>query len=64
MHYIFSANTISHVAIGDLTSVTIEERVLNVFLIWILTFFYALLFANISSVFNHDNSFLNFNEKY
>jgi len=28
------------------------------------TFFYALLFANISSIFNTENSFLNFNEGY
>ena len=33
-------------------------------MIWILTFFYALLFANIQSMFTHGNSFLDFNEKY
>ena len=60
----FTANTISHVAIGDLTSVTIEERMLNAFMIWVFTFFYALLFANISSMFALGNSFLDFNNKY
>jgi hypothetical protein len=60
----FTSNSISHVAIGDLTSVTIEERVLNAFMIWFFTFFYAMLFANISSIFNTENSFLNFNEQY
>ena len=50
--------------IGDLTSVTIEERTLNAFMILCFTFFYALLFANISSIFNTENSFLNFNERY
>jgi Ion transport protein len=57
----FSANTISHVAIGDLTSVSTNERALNAFIIWCLTFFYALLFANISSVFSGSNNFLSFN---
>lgn len=60
----FAANTISHVAVGDLTSVSTNERILNAFLIWCMTFFYALLFANISSVFNEGNNFLDFNSKY
>lgn len=60
----FTSNTISHVAIGDVTSVTLEERLLNAFMIWIFTFFYAMLFANISSIFTHGNSFLDFNERY
>jgi hypothetical protein len=61
----FTANTISHVAIGDITSVTIEERLLNAFMIWVFTFFYALLFANIQSMFTAgNNSFLMFNERY
>ena len=60
----FTANTISHVAIGDLTSVTLEEKLLNAFMIWVFTFFYALLFANIQSMFTHGNSYLDFNEKY
>ena len=51
-------------AIGDLTSVTIDERLLNAFMILCFTFFYSLLFANISSIFNTENSFLNFNERY
>lgn len=60
----FAANTISHVAIGDLTSVSTDERTLNAFMIWILTFFYAFLFANIASIFIEGNNFLFFNEKY
>lgn len=60
----FSSNTISHVAVGDLTSVSTSERALNSFIVWCLTFFYALLFANISSVFSGGNYFLSFNQKY
>ena len=56
----FAANTISHVAIGDLTPVTTSERALNAFIIWLLTFFYAMLFANIGSVFKQGNNFLSF----
>lgn len=60
----FAMNTISHVAIGDLTSVTTTERALNAFLILLLTFFYAFLFANISSLFVEDNNFLAFHHRY
>jgi len=44
--------------------VTTEERVLNAFIITMLTFFYALIFANISSIFSSNDNFLSFNEKY
>ena len=60
----FAANTISHVAIGDLTSVNTNERILNAFIIWNITFFYAFLFANIASVLTENNNFLTFHEKY
>lgn len=60
----FAANTISHVAIGDLTSVSTDERVINSFIIVCITLFYALLFANISSIFNDENNFLNFHQRY
>ena len=33
-------------------------------MIWCITFFYALLFANITSIFNEGNNFLSFNSKY
>ena len=46
----FVTNTISHVAIGDLTTVSLDERLLNTFIIWCFTFFYAFSFANISSI--------------
>lgn len=62
----FVTNTISHVAIGDLTSVTTEERILNCFIIWNTTFFYAFCFANISSIVSDflGNNFLLFHEKF
>ena len=62
----FTANTISHVAIGDITTVSTDERVLNTFIIWCFTFFYAFLFANISSIVSDflGNSFLDFHEKF
>lgn len=41
-----------------------DERMLNVFIIWCFTFFYSLLFANISSIFNEGNNFLSFHQKY
>jgi hypothetical protein len=62
----FTTNTISHVAIGDLTTVSTDERVLNAFLIWCFTFFYAFLFANVSSVVSDflGSNFLSFHEKF
>ena len=62
----FITNTISHVAIGDLTTVSTEERALNAFLIWNFTFFYAFCFANISSIVSDflGTNFLDFHEKY
>jgi hypothetical protein len=46
----FVVNTISHVAIGDITSVTTSERVFNAFLILIGTFIYSFLFGNITAI--------------
>ena len=62
----FSGNTISHVAIGDLTSVSTIERVLNSFMIWFLVFFYAFSFANIASIVGDflGTNFLTFHERY
>lgn len=62
----FVTNTISHVAIGDLTTVSTDERALNAFLVWNLTFFYAFCFANIASIVGDflGNNFLTFHEKF
>eukprot|EP00347_Sterkiella_histriomuscorum_P000063 403377328 len=59
-------NTISHVAIGDLTSISTKERALNSFVIWFFTFFYAFCFANIASIVGDflGNNFLKFHEKF
>ena len=46
----FVVNTISHVAIGDITSVTTNERVFNAFLILLGTFIYSFLFGNITAI--------------
>ena len=46
----FIVNTVSHVAIGDITSVTTNERVFNAFLILAGTFIYSFLFGNITAI--------------
>lgn len=46
----FVVNTISHVAIGDITSVTTDERIFNAFLILTGTFIYSFLFGNITAI--------------
>ena len=46
----FVVNTISHVAIGDITSVTTNERIFNAFLILLGTFIYSFLFGNITAI--------------
>ena len=46
----WTVNTISHVAIGDVTAVTVSERVLNALVILCGTFLYALLFGNIAAM--------------
>lgn len=46
----FMVNTISHVAIGDITSVTTSERFLNAFVMLIGTFIYSFLFGNITAI--------------
>jgi len=62
----FTVNTISHVAIGDVTMVTTEERVFNAFLILCGTFIYSFLFGNIASIVADfaPNLFINFHENY
>lgn len=46
----FVVNTISHVAIGDITSVTTHERIFNAFLVFLGTFIYSFLFGNITAI--------------
>lgn len=46
----FIANTVSHVAIGDITACTSEERVFVAIYIWFITFIYSFLFGNIVSI--------------
>ena len=59
-------NTISHVALGDITSCSIEEKKFNSFIIWLFTFFYAFCFANIASVVSDllGSNFLSFHENF
>lgn len=62
----FVTNTISHVAIGDITPISTGERAFTAFMIMIFTFFYAFLFANIASVISDflGKDFLTFHERY
>lgn len=60
----FASNTMSHVAIGDLTVVGSEERMLNAFIIPLSTFFHVFLFASLGSIFSGGNEFIRFNHKY
>ena len=46
----FVVNTISHVAIGDITAVTNNERVFVAILILFGTFIYSFLYGNIVSI--------------
>ena len=46
----FVVNTISHVAIGEITSVTTNERIFNCLLILMGTFIYSFLFGNITAI--------------
>lgn len=67
IHALFMvSNMISHVSVGDINTVSTDERLLNAFLMWSFTFFYALLFANIASIVSDllGKNFLIFHEKY
>lgn len=46
----FVVNTISHVAIGDITAVTSEERVFVAIFILFGTFIYVFLYGNMVSI--------------
>ena len=62
----FSVNTISHVAIGDITMVTPNERALNAFTILCGTFIYSFLFGNIASMVADfaPKTFIQFRQRY
>ena len=62
----FMVNTFSHVALGDITSISTEEKILNTFIMWIFVFFYAFCFANIASIVSDllGNNFLQFHERF
>ena len=63
---LFAVNTISHVAIGELTTVTVNERAFNAFIILVGTFVYALLFGNIAAMVADfaPHLFIQFQENY
>ena len=46
----FVANTVSHVAIGDITAVNNSERIFVAILILFGTFIYTFLYGNIASI--------------
>jgi hypothetical protein len=46
----FAFNTFSHLAIGDVSSISHEERIYNAFGILMGTFVYAFLFGNVASI--------------
>lgn len=62
----FTVNTVSHVAIGDMTSINTEERFFNAFIIWAGTFIYAFLFGNVASIMSDfaPQLFFNFHKRY
>lgn len=67
IHALFMvSNLISHVAIADINTVSTDERILNSFMMWCFTFFYAFLFANIASIVRDllGKNFLYFHEMY
>lgn len=46
----FTVNTVSHVAVGEITTISYEERIYNAFVILCGTFIYAFLFGNVASI--------------
>ena len=46
----FVFNTFSHLAIGDMSMISAEERIYNAFMILVGTFIYAFLFGNVASI--------------
>lgn len=62
----FIVNTISHVAIGDITAVNNSERVLVAIMILFGTFIYSFLYGNIASIVSDlaPNQYIAYFEKY
>jgi hypothetical protein len=62
----FCVGSISQVAIGDITAISVDERVLNGLFILFGTFLYAFLFGNIASIVSEmaTDIFGNFHEEY
>ena len=51
IHAIYwSIVTVSHIGVGDITAITVNERLLNCLVILVGTFSYAVLFGNIASL--------------
>ena len=42
--------TVSHIGVGDISAITVNERLLNCLVILVGTFAYAILFGNIASL--------------
>jgi len=47
---LFCVNSMSHIAIGDITSISFREKAFNIFMLIMYAFIYALLFGNIVSM--------------
>jgi hypothetical protein len=42
--------TVSHIGVGDITAITVNERAFNCFVVLMGTFIYAILFGNMASL--------------
>ena len=63
----FSVNTLSHVATGEVSMITYQERIYWAFIILFSTFMYAFLFGNITSIvsdFASQKVFFKFYKRY
>jgi hypothetical protein len=62
----FVVNTVSHVAIGDITAVNSSERIFVAVLILLGTFLYSFLYGNIVSIVSDfaPNQHITYFEKY
>ena len=63
----FSVNTLSHVATGEVSMITYQERIYWAFMILLSTFVYAFLFGNITSIvsdFASQKMYFKFYQKY
>jgi potassium voltage-gated channel Eag-related subfamily H protein 5 len=46
----FTFNTVSHLAIGEISAINWQERIYNAFIILLGTFIYAFVFGNVASI--------------